>query len=55
MDYRDYFEKGITYEEYLKNFETELNSDIESENSTYLPMNWQRSNRITLLFNLFII
>ena len=46
MNYKDYFEKGISYEEYLINFEAELNSGIESKNSVYLPMNWQRSNRI---------
>lgn len=46
MNYKDYFEKGISYAEYLMNFEAELNSGIESKYSTYLPMNWQRSNRI---------
>lgn len=46
MNYKDYFEKGITYEEYLINLEAELNSGIESKNSSYLLMNWQRSNRI---------
>lgn len=46
MNYKDYFEKGITYEEYLKNFHVELNSGIENKYSKYLPMNWQRSNRI---------
>ena len=46
MNYKDYFEKGITYEEYQRNFEAELNSGIETKNSIYLPMNWQRSIRI---------
>lgn len=46
MNYKDYFEKGITYEDYLLNFEAELNSEIESKYSAYLPMNWQRSKRI---------
>lgn len=46
MNYKDYFDKGITYEEYKRNFEAELNSGIENKYSNYLPMNWQRSNRI---------
>jgi hypothetical protein len=41
MNYKNYFEKAISYEEYLENFKAELNSGIESKNSTYLPMNWQ--------------
>jgi Thioredoxin len=46
MNYKDYFEGGVSYEMYLANFEAEINSGIENKNSKYLPMNWQRSNRI---------
>ncbi len=45
-NYKQYFEKGISYQAYLQNMENEVASKIETNYSQYVPMNLQRSKRI---------
>lgn len=45
-DYKNYFEKAINYESYLKNFQTEIASGDQSAFAKYLPQNWQRQSRL---------
>jgi hypothetical protein len=45
-DYELFFEKGISYEQYLKNMEEELHNPINTNYAQYIPMNFQRSTRI---------
>jgi Thioredoxin len=46
QDYKAYFEKGITYNQYALNTEQEANSAPQNEYSVYVPQNWQRMKRI---------
>lgn len=46
-EYQTYFEKGIGYDTYMLNFIAENESKIETKNSHYLPINLQRTKRIT--------
>jgi thiol-disulfide isomerase/thioredoxin len=50
IDYKSYFEKGISYEKYLENIESELQSKIETAYSKYIPMNAQRMKRLEKTF-----
>lgn len=45
MDYKSYFEKGISYEVYKENFQNEMDSGTSSY-AQYLPQNWQRQSRL---------
>lgn len=45
-DYQHYFEKGISYSEYLENMTEEAENPIDSPNSHFVPMNLQRAKRI---------
>ncbi|MFN4082024.1 MAG: thioredoxin family protein [Bacteroidia bacterium] len=44
--YKHYFSLGISYADYIKNFENELNAEPNIPYHEYLPMNWQRTNRV---------
>lgn len=44
--YQDYFTQGITYDEYLKNFQGEIDLGDESPFAQYLPQNWKRQSRL---------
>lgn len=46
MDYKFWWEKAISFNEYLKNFEHELNHGSSKQNADKLPINWQRTSRI---------
>jgi len=46
LDYKSYFQKGISYAEYLKNFQEEIGIGDESEFAEYLPQNWSRKSRL---------
>ncbi|WP_235297614.1 thioredoxin family protein [Portibacter marinus] len=46
MDYREYWEKGISYEDYLSNFSKEMRLGQEVLYAQYLPQNWTRQLRI---------
>ncbi len=45
MDYKGFFDKGISYEAYRENFQKEMDSD-DSPYAQYLPQNWQRQSRL---------
>ncbi len=45
-DYKTYFEKAISYEKYLENFQAEIALGDESPFAKYLPQNWQRQSRL---------
>jgi len=46
IDYKKYFEKAISYEDYLDNFQTEIGIGEESKYAQYLPQNWSRQSRL---------
>ncbi|GLR18112.1 thioredoxin family protein [Portibacter lacus] len=46
INYQQYFEKGISFEEYLKRFAAEIALGEGSPFAQYLPQNWQRQNRL---------
>lgn len=46
IDYKVYFEKGISYNKYIKNMELESLSTTETQYSKYIPMNFQRTKRL---------
>jgi len=46
LDYNQYFEKAISYQKYLANFQNEIEAGDNSPFSEYLPQNWQRQSRI---------
>lgn len=46
FDYENYFNAAATYEEYRSNFATELEHLNASPYAQYLPINWQRLNRV---------
>jgi len=46
VDYKRYFEKAISYKEYLDNFQAEISIGEESPFAQYLPQNWQRQSRL---------
>lgn len=45
-DYKNYFEKGISYENYQKNFQDEIAMGEASKFAKYLPQNWSRQSRL---------
>jgi thiol-disulfide isomerase/thioredoxin len=45
-DYRNFFNKAITYEKYLQNFQDEIAQGDKSQYAQYLPQNWQRQSRL---------
>lgn len=44
--YAEYFKKGISYDQYLKNFQAEMETGSTSQFAKYLPQNWQRQSRL---------
>lgn len=46
IDYQLYFDKGITYEQYLTNFQKEIGIGEKSPFAQYLPQNWSRQSRL---------
>jgi len=52
IDYKSHFERGITYGEYLENFQKEIELGDESPFAQYLPQNWQRQSRLDRKFKL---
>jgi len=45
-DYKNYFNKAISYKQYLENFQAEMALGDESPFAKYLPQNWQRQSRL---------
>ena len=52
IDYKEYFDKGISYEVYLNNFQAEIEIGEESKFAEYLPQNWSRQSRLDRKFKL---
>ncbi len=52
IDYKKYFEKAISYEAYLENFQKEIGIGTLSRFAQYLPQNWQRQSRLDRKFKL---
>ena len=46
IDYKFYFDKSVSYEKYLQNFQDEIAIGDKSEFAEYLPQNWQRLSRM---------
>jgi hypothetical protein len=46
VNYGEHFQKGISFEQYVVDFEKSLNLGDQVFNYQYLPLNWQRSQRI---------
>ena len=46
LDYKSYFQKAISYEKYLQNFQAEIDLGDQSAFAQYLPQNWQRQSRL---------
>ena len=44
--YKAYFDKAVSYEQYQENFQAEIASGDESKFAQYLPQNWQRQSRL---------
>jgi thioredoxin-like negative regulator of GroEL len=51
FNYERYVESGVTYEQYKENFAAELALEDASEYAQYLPLNWQRMNRVEKNFH----
>lgn len=51
-EYAQYFEKGISFQEYFAKMTAEVDNKIESPYAKYIPMNLQRVKRITKTFKL---
>ena len=52
IEYKQYFDKAISYEEYLSNFQAEIGIGEESLFAQYLPQNWSRQSRLDRKFKL---
>lgn len=46
LDYKEYFDKAISYAEYKENFQAEIAMGDESKFAKYLPQNWSRQSRM---------
>jgi len=46
INYQEFFDKAISYKEYLSNFQDEIALGEESPFAQYLPQNWQRQSRL---------
>ncbi|MBA2610757.1 MAG: thioredoxin family protein [Bacteroidetes bacterium] len=51
-NYQLHFEKGISYQNYFLNMESELNSGVETKYTKYIHLNIQRSKRLDKTFHL---
>lgn len=45
-DYESFFEKGISYEQYMANMAEEVEKNLDGKYAKHLPINFQRSKRI---------
>lgn len=46
IDYQNYFNKAISYDQYLRNFQDEIDQGEKSKYAQYLPQNWRRQSRL---------
>ena len=46
IDYKSYFDKAISYRQYLENFQAEIAIGDKSKFAQYLPQNWSRQSRL---------
>jgi len=46
LDYQNYFNKAISYDQYLRNFQYEIDQGEKSKYAKYLPQNWRRQSRL---------
>lgn len=46
MNYKEYFDKAISYEKYQENFQAEIAMGDASRFAKYLPQNWSRQSRM---------
>ena len=46
INYKKYFDKAISYEQYQENFQAEIAMGDESPFAKYLPQNWSRQSRM---------
>lgn len=46
IDYKSYFDKAISYSQYLENFQAEIDMGDKSKFAQYLPQNWSRQSRL---------
>lgn len=46
-DYQQYFEKGITFDAYMAIMEKKAAGELEDKHAKYIPLNLQRSTRVT--------
>ena len=46
IDYKAYFDKAISYSQYLSNFQAEIDMGDKSKFAQYLPQNWSRQSRL---------
>ena len=51
MNYRRYFELGVSYQTYVSNMAKEVLSGIETKYSKHFPINMQRTRRIEKTFD----
>jgi len=52
IDYKNYFEKGISYQKYLEDLALELKRNSDHPNAKYIPLNSQRTKRLDKTFKL---
>ncbi len=52
IDYKEYFNKAVSYEQYQKNFQAEIEMGDKSPFAQYLPQNWSRQSRMDRKLNL---
>ena len=46
LNYKEYFDKAISYEQYQSNFQAEIAMGDASRFAKYLPQNWSRQSRM---------
>jgi hypothetical protein len=46
IDYKSYFDRAISYRQYLANFQAEIDMGDKSKFAEYLPQNWSRQSRL---------
>lgn len=46
INYKNYFDKAISYEQYQMNFQAEIATGDKSPFAKYLPQNWSRQSRM---------
>ena len=46
INYKEYFDKGVSYAQYQENFQAEIAMGDKSRFAKYLPQNWSRQSRM---------